>query len=272
MAEPVRRAGDSAVVIVWRAILQGLYEARFLPGQRLTEAELTREFKVSRSSVREALNRLAAEGVVEIHRHRGATIRSADAGEMFDALELLQVMAGHAARTAALRIADGGNARLAKQALVRVRSTSDGLAGFDLAREQNNFYRTLIQLAGNSELRRLLPRLHMHFLRIELNPHQSIRAIFDDYADILEAILSGNPYDSERAMRAHIGRHMDLLRQLLAERVAASARIAPRRSEQAAGSPETAAGPRAKGPGRATAPKSVRAEPQQTEEMCDDRS
>lgn len=204
-------ASGSAVDQVWRAILQGLYELRYLPGQRLTEADLTREFGVSRSSVREALSRLAAEGVVTIHRHRGATVRSANWQEMSDALSLLQIMAGYAARTAADRIGSGDNLAVARRALAEVGRPTGGLAGFDLAREQNHFYRALLRLAGNSELKRLLPQLHIHNLRIQLNDAQSARVIMADYTAILQAILSANSYEAERRMRDHVGRHFELL-------------------------------------------------------------
>lgn len=204
-------AGGSAVDQIWRSILQGLYDQRYVPGQRLTEADLTREFGVSRSSVREALSRLAAEGVVTIHRHRGATVRSADWQEMSDALSLLQIMAGYAARTASERISSGDNLAVARRALAEVGRPTGGLAGFDLAREQNHFYRALLRLAGNSELQRLLPQLHIHNLRIQLNEAQSARAIMADYTAILQAILSGDSYEAERRMRDHVGRHFELL-------------------------------------------------------------
>src|SRR6266545_7992045 len=90
--------------IVFREILRGLYEGRFVPGQRLIEADLTREFKVSRGSVREALTRLAAEGVVSSTRHRGAYIRSLTRDEVREILRVLEIMVGLAASLAAARI------------------------------------------------------------------------------------------------------------------------------------------------------------------------
>jgi DNA-binding GntR family transcriptional regulator len=207
-------ASEGAVALVWREVLRGLYETRYSPGQRLTEAELTRTFGVSRSSVREALSRLAAEGVVTINRHRGATIRLADTKELFDALDLLQIMSGYAARMAATRISQGDNVDLAKALLARLRPAPFGLAPFALAREQNNFYRTLLKLAGNSELQRLMPLLHIHYLRIMLNSAQSSSQILQEYCEVIDAILSGNRFDAERCMKDHVARHIDLLQQV----------------------------------------------------------
>jgi len=57
------------------AIVSGIRLGRFVPGQKLVEADLTESIGVSRGPVREALKRLAAEGIVSLTRHRGAYIR-----------------------------------------------------------------------------------------------------------------------------------------------------------------------------------------------------
>ena len=59
-----------------QAITAGIESGRFVPGQRLTEAELTRQLGVSRGPVREAFKRLAGEGVLDLTRHRGAVVRA----------------------------------------------------------------------------------------------------------------------------------------------------------------------------------------------------
>ncbi len=57
---------DKVVDAIYRGILMG----RFVPGQKLIEADLGLSFGVSRGPIREALKRLSAEGVVESTRHR----------------------------------------------------------------------------------------------------------------------------------------------------------------------------------------------------------
>ena len=56
---------DGSPGVVYRGIVDGLYRGRYVPGQRLVEADLTRDFEVGRGSVREALSRLAAEGLAD---------------------------------------------------------------------------------------------------------------------------------------------------------------------------------------------------------------
>ena len=87
-----RSLGSAEMVI--RAITEGLYSGRYAPGQRLVEADLTREYGISRGSVREALSRLAADGIVTLNRHRGAQIRSLTRKEALDVLNLLEILVG----------------------------------------------------------------------------------------------------------------------------------------------------------------------------------
>ena len=98
-AAPAARATSSSGSVV-EEILTGLYDGRYVPGQRLIEADLTRHLKVSRGSVREALSRLSAEGVVKLTLHRGAYIRTLTRAEVRGVLEVTEIIVGLAARLA----------------------------------------------------------------------------------------------------------------------------------------------------------------------------
>jgi DNA-binding GntR family transcriptional regulator len=216
-AAPVTSAegpSEGTAYLVWRSVLRGLYEGRYAPGQRLTEAELTQEFDVSRSSVREALSRLAAEGVVVVQRHKGAVIRSAGKAEFLEILTVLDALIPLGARLAAENIEDAANRQLAEEELQRLASAKGELASFDLARERNRFYRTLITLANNSELRRVMSQIHVHPLRIQLGEKRSASAVFADYVAILTAILAGDPIRAELGAKAHVRTNIDQIRAL----------------------------------------------------------
>src|SRR5262249_52184828 len=147
-------------------IVNGLLAGRYRPGERLAEADLTRAYKVSRSSVREALRRLAAEGVVSLNPYRSAHIRTLSRNELADVLALLEVLAGLAARLAAERIGCDGN-RMRLQAALQdptdTASTHD-VAGVPPACDR--FFRTLLLVAANRDLARLLPTLQVHLLAL----------------------------------------------------------------------------------------------------------
>ena len=154
--------------LIFREIIQGLYKGIYVPGQRLVEVDLTQKWGVSRGTVREALNRLAAEGIVVLSRHRGAAIRVLDLAEMQDILAVLEMMIGMAARLAAQRIGKAPTAHASPKTSRRCWASAAVPNSIDLVRARNRFYRTLAAIGGNKELDVLLSRMHVHLLRVQL--------------------------------------------------------------------------------------------------------
>ncbi|MEY8838784.1 GntR family transcriptional regulator, partial [Cribrihabitans sp. XS_ASV171] len=69
------RKGESASRFIVRDVVRGLYEGRYVAGQRMAEPDLMAHYDVSRSTVREALKELSSDGIVELAAFRGAQIR-----------------------------------------------------------------------------------------------------------------------------------------------------------------------------------------------------
>src|SRR5262245_62026610 len=69
---PVQR--ESTRERVCTALRDAIYSGKLKLGQRLTELELTRELQVSRPVVREALQQLAHEGMIQLNSYRGAQV------------------------------------------------------------------------------------------------------------------------------------------------------------------------------------------------------
>ena len=97
----------SAVDQVMEAVKDGIRQARYVPGQRLVEPDMMRDFAVSRGTVREALRRLAAEGFVQIELYRGASIRKMSRDEFVELNEIRALLEGYAASLAAQRMSKG---------------------------------------------------------------------------------------------------------------------------------------------------------------------
>ena len=109
------------------AIIAGIEKGRFVPGQRIIEADLTRELKVSRGPVREAFKRLAGEGVLVLSKHRGAFIRAQTREEVLNMMSVLEVLSGLAAKLAASHIDEGDNRKRLQAAFAAaMREGKDG--------------------------------------------------------------------------------------------------------------------------------------------------
>lgn len=125
-----------------------ILELRLMPGTHLDESEMSRRLGVSRSPVREAIIRLAAEGLVETLRNRSAVVASVDMLELpayFDSLTIIYRLttraAAHRADTTAVNQLDG-----IQDALEQALADGNPHAMMDLNRA---FHQTIAECAGN---------------------------------------------------------------------------------------------------------------------------
>lgn len=202
--------GASSPDRVVATIVENIRLGRYVPGQKLVEADLTHNLRVSRGPVREALKRLAAEGVVTLTPHRGAYIRALSRAETYDTLVVLEMLTGLMARLAAEAVKRGGHAESMREAFrwlgVYTAGEPDGL---DQIEKRRHFYDALAEIGGNRALGRFMPTMQIHLLRLQMHPYQTAearRVQLAGYAEVTRAVLAGNAPLAERAMRKHIRR------------------------------------------------------------------
>ena len=194
----------SASDAVFFGIVNGLELQKFVPAQRLVEVDLAEQFGVGRNSVREALQRLAAEGIVELHRHKGAAIRSLSMQETLDVLEVAERMTGLLARAAARGAAASRMKAILSDSLKALKAAdalNDAVA-FTSARRR--FYRCLLDMGGNRELQRLFPTIQMPIVYAQhrLPALQKLR--LRDYAKIATSVRAGREAEADDAGAAHV--------------------------------------------------------------------
>jgi DNA-binding GntR family transcriptional regulator len=210
---------------VMNAIISGIHKGRYVPGQRLIEADLTRELKVSRGPVREAFKRLAGEGVLVLSKHRGAFIRAQTREEVRDMMSVLEVLAGLAAKLAARHISEGDNRERLESAFAT--AMQEGEEGETLAflEQRRRFYDTLYDIGGNRELAHMVPRMKIALLRLQFQAFVSRKqheSQLRELSAIAEAVLEGDPKKAERIARAHLRRRRLSLTTLPDEAYAAA--------------------------------------------------
>jgi DNA-binding GntR family transcriptional regulator len=204
-----RRSSDGSVVEhTAHVIREGLRDGRYAPGQRLIEGELCAEIGVSRSTVREALRRLAAEGFLEIEYHRGARIRRLALDEVLEIYAIRETLEGLAAQLAARSIKDGGSCAR----LLQLERKFD--AGFDGSPQRYmaynvEFHRVIVDMSGNSKLMNLVDQLELpaflSLLRIIVEP-SAMHLSRAEHRPIVSAIVDGEERAARKAMQDHIGR------------------------------------------------------------------
>lgn len=204
--EPAGGAAERAA-----AGLRAWMEAgRLVPGQRLVAAELALELGVALPALREALERLAGEGLVELMPHRGARIARLDPADLEEVYELREVIEGLAARRAA---AHGATPALAA-ALVEGDAAAARGALHAFIAANHAFHAAIAQAAGRPRLEALRVRLSLPLARLgvaRLEDAASMAASAADHHAIAAAIQRHDGAAAEAAMRAHIRRAAGLM-------------------------------------------------------------
>jgi DNA-binding GntR family transcriptional regulator len=152
VAAPVR---EQVLEIMRRAIL----DFRYKPGQRLIERELIEQIGVSRTTIREVLRALDAEGLVTTIPHRGVIVMVLSPGEAADLYEARTVLEELTARRFVERATDGQIARLrhACEAFAGVVADEGDIR--ELLATKDALYRVLLEGAGNSAVTAILAGL-----------------------------------------------------------------------------------------------------------------
>ncbi|HVW17998.1 MAG TPA: GntR family transcriptional regulator [Solirubrobacteraceae bacterium] len=151
VAAPVR---EQVLDLLRREIV----EMRLLPGQRLVERELIERIGVSRTTIREALRELAAEGLVTTIPQKGAIVAAPSWKEAAEVYEVRALLEGAAAREFAER-ADDDQVRALREALDAIERSADADDPKSLLAAKDRFYEVLFEGAGNATIRQILESL-----------------------------------------------------------------------------------------------------------------
>ena len=180
-----------------------IVERRLAPGQRLIERELVELTGVSRTSVREALRELAAEGLVTVIPNKGTVVTSVSAEE---ARQLYQVRS--ALEGLAWLFAENAT-QAQRTALVRAQKRIARLTtkGEPLHDAKDEFYDVLFEGAGNDALRTVVAGLHarvsvLRSLSLSV-PGRRAQAVAEMQA-IVDAVLADDAEAAARACSRHV--------------------------------------------------------------------
>jgi DNA-binding GntR family transcriptional regulator len=195
----------SVVDLAYAAIRERILSGSLARGARVHQEELALALGVSRTPVREALRRLAAEGLVELHTNRGARVADLDRAGLRAAYEARLVIEPGAARLAAARRPPEALARM-REALARQRRAGAGGRAFAAIRD---FHLALVSAAGNPFLDQLsaalwAARIGETAYEVQGLTAAQLHADADEHGAILCAVAAGSAREAETLTRRHI--------------------------------------------------------------------
>ncbi len=189
---------------VYQHLRRAVLDGELLPGERLGEVELGQQLGVSRTPIREAMMRLAQDGLLVAEANKGVRVRTVTAAEARDTYAVREELDGLAAALAAQHHtpADAGALRAALDAL----NSAQGQDYRQQTRLDLAFHRAITAAAHNATLRDLSRDLEQ---RVALIKHQT--GIYNawpgteqQHAALLEAVLLRQPEAARKAARLHV--------------------------------------------------------------------
>jgi DNA-binding GntR family transcriptional regulator len=176
------------------------------PGEKLSEQRVCGIYGVSRTPVREALSRLAAEGLVEMIPNRGAFVTGFSPGDMDDIFTLRGICELQAVRWAIERITDGRLEEFDEMMDFMEFYTKKGDIK-KLTEINANFHQLIYSSSECRMLANLLSSYQTYIRHSRLTRaygEAELPAILEEHRLIVEAFRAGDAEAGERAMRAHI--------------------------------------------------------------------
>ena len=191
------------------ALRERIISGEYAPGTRLKERKICEELAMSRTPVREALRRLAADGLVTIEPRRGAVVTAISADEANEIYSLGAVLESFAAKLAATRASGSELAELERllDAMRPLVDSPDTAARSRYMELDSRFHRAILAMAGNRRLTAVLQQIVRIPVLVQAFHRYSdddLRQSFEQHRAIAAAIAAGEPEWAETAMRAHV--------------------------------------------------------------------
>ncbi|MFB7249374.1 GntR family transcriptional regulator [Microbacterium sp. NPDC056234] len=186
---------------VYDVIRDAIVAEQLEPGERLSDKEIAEALGISRTPVREALQRLTWIGLIEVSPSRFTRVTEVSAEMAAGTLEYTGLQAGLALQLAVRRM-DEAELAEAISLLDRMIEASDRDVAEDLRRAAQAFIGHLVQHCGNAVLTRVMteasPLLERNLRRAQLDLHPRT----ESYRRMREAMLARDADAAERWLRS----------------------------------------------------------------------
>lgn len=210
-------ADGKAYTIIKALILKG----EFRSGERLKEHELTERCNVSRTPIRQALSRLAAEGLVVVTPNSGAQVFSIGVQELEEIYTLRSMIESHAAFRAASRITTDALEQLKQLANTMEGAVDNGNDSIERVFTEANgsFHHLILDAAMSprlSSMAALVIEIPLALRTFALYSDQEKRRSLSHHRELIEALDARDAIWAASVMRSHVhSAYQALLRSTL---------------------------------------------------------
>lgn len=208
-AAPVGRVAAPLREQVTGRLRQAILDFSLQPGQRLVERELIERLGVSRTTVREAIRELAAEGIVTVVPQKGAIVTAPSLEDATDLYEVRASLESLVVQRFVERADDDQVTRLAQTVEEFAAATNSTTSIREVLKAKDQFYAVLIEGARSAALQQLLESIQARVQVLRATsmsePGRPLEVV-DELRGIAEAITARDAKRAAKLCAAHIRR------------------------------------------------------------------
>ena len=189
------------------ALRKDIVEGNLAAGSKLSEAELSTKYSVSRAVVREAINRLESSHLVERKANVGARVATLTVEGLIELYQVRESLEGMAARLAAKNMTDSEINDLKKLLNKHFDKVKDGQSYYQEAGDLDFHYRIILGSKNNHLINMLINGIYhlVRMYRVQLGmTGPRVTTAFDEHKHVLQAISNRDEELAEMLMRRHI--------------------------------------------------------------------
>lgn len=198
-------AGSTAEEEAYRHIQQALRFGRYRAGERLIPEDIATEIGMSRMPVREALRRLATEGLVLLRPNRSCIVAGLTLDDVFEIFEMRAVLEGLAVRLAMPHVNADVIAEL--EVLLDRMERAGKSGGSDWVVRHQEFHSYICDLSGRPKLIRQIAALHViiePYMRIWFDYVEKPVSAREEHQAVIDALRTGNVKRAEAVIEDHV--------------------------------------------------------------------
>src|SRR5580765_2071704 len=202
---------------VYEALRRDIVDREFVPGEPLTEQELSRRYGVSRTPVREALAKLERDRLVRVVPKKGAFVRSISHDDVRELYQIREALEALAMRLAAPRFEraelQGFEARFRDIKARGAEATPDEVRALG-----EEFHGVVLKRAGNARLLEALEQIREQIRPVwtmAVVAPRRVQGLVHEHLSIIDALKRPDARRAERLMAQHVRRVRDTIFRLL---------------------------------------------------------
>jgi len=221
---PTQQAAVTTADKVFEQIQHAIVEGKIPSGSKISEPELAKRYQISRSTLREALNRLEKCHLIERKANVGSRVVQCSIEGLLELYITREALEGMACKEAAKNMSD--EEILHMQAMLKVHAQTqelkDGIAYYQEEGDLDFHYKVILG-SHNKQLIELICGQLYHLIRMYrcqfgMNSPRASRA-FDEHSRIIQAIADRDGELAEMLMRRHIAASRKNIENKIAEEI-----------------------------------------------------